>query len=273
MQTFRGANQEYALFISIVLTALLILYSIKIKKGEIRLEDILKEIQEKLFSLCDEKYRDFNSSLIPNIDKALFIGVRSKLLRDIAKKLWKSGRSGDFLSELPHKYFEENLIHGYIISLENSFDNALAETEKFLPYIDNWAVCDLFSPKVFSENKKKLSEKVKKWLNSDRVYTVRFGINMLMTHFLGEDFEKWQMDAVVSIRSSEYYVKTAQAWYVATALTKQYEAALPVITEKRLDRETHNKAIQKAVESRAISDETKKLLRTYKIKGYVLKNN
>lgn len=229
--------------------------------------DITKELQEQLFSLCDEKYRDFNSSLIPNIDKDLFIGVRSKPLRDISKKLWKSGRAKDFLLQLPHKYFEENLIHGYIISLENSFDNALAETEKFLPFIDNWAVCDLFSPKVFSENKKELSEKVKKWLNSDRVYTVRFGINMLMTHFLGEDFEKWQMDAVASIRSSEYYVKTAQAWYVATALTKQYESAFPVIMEKRLDRETHNKAIQKAVESRVISDETKKMLRTYKIKN------
>lgn len=229
--------------------------------------DITKELQEQLFSLRDEKYRDFQASLIPTADKDTIIGVRVPKLRALAKAVSKDERKDGFLETLPHKYYEENLLHGYIISLENSFDNALAETEKFLPFIDNWAVCDLFSPKVFSENKKELSEKVKKWLNSDRVYTVRFGINMLMTHFLGEDFEKWQMDAVASIRSSEYYVKTAQAWYVATALTKQYESAFPVIIEKRLDRETHNKAIQKAVESRVISDETKKMLRTYKIKN------
>lgn len=230
------------------------------------MSDILNEIEKELFSLADEKYRDFSASLIPTVDKNNVIGVRTPELRKLAKTLAKDERTAEFLSALPHKYQEENSLHGFIISLEKDFDTAVSEIERFLPFIDNWAVCDTTSPKVFAKNKPALLEYIKKWLRSDRTYTVRFGVGMLMQHFLDEAFESEQMTLVADIRSEEYYVKMMQAWYFATALAKQYDAAFEVIKEKRLEKWTHNKTIQKAVESYRITDEKKALLREYRIK-------
>ena len=228
--------------------------------------DILNEIENELFALQDEKYRDFSASLVPTLDKKSFIGVRNPQVRTLAKKYAKDERIGEFLSTLPHKYQEENVLHGFIISLEKDFDKAILETERFLPYIDNWAVCDTTSPKVFAINKPALLTYIKKWIKSDEPYTVRFAIGMLMRHFLDEDFEAEQMELVVSVDSEEYYVRMMQAWYMATALAKQYDAAFEVIQQKRLPKWTHNKSIQKAVESYRITDEQKALLKTCRIK-------
>ncbi|MGN0602405.1 MAG: DNA alkylation repair protein [Oscillospiraceae bacterium] len=230
------------------------------------MSDIVNEIEKELFSLADEKYRDFSASLIPTVDKNNVIGVRTPELRKLAKTLAKDERTAEFLSALPHKYQEENALHGYIISLEKDFDTAVSEIERFLPFIDNWAVCDTTSPKVFANNKPALLEYIKKWLRSDRAYTVRFGVGMLMQHFLDEAFESEQMTLVADIRSEEYYVKMMQAWYFATALAKQYEAAFEIIRDKKLDKWTHNKTIQKAVESYRITDEKKEILKGYRIK-------
>lgn len=230
------------------------------------MSDIIKEIETELFALQDEKYRDFNASLVPTLDKNSFIGVRSPELRMLAKKYAKDERIETFLSALPHKYQEENTLHGFIISLEKDFDKAIAETERFLPYINNWAVCDGTSPKIFGKNKPELLEYIKKWIKSDEPYTVRFAIGMLMQHFLDEEFEPWQMELVISVNSEEYYIRMMQAWYMATALAKQYDAAFEVIKAKKLPKQTHNKSIQKAVESYRITDERKEILKGYRIK-------
>lgn len=230
------------------------------------MSDIIKEIETELFALQDEKYRDFNASLVPTLDKNSFIGVRSPELRRLAKKYAKDERIEAFLSALPHKYQEENTLHGFIISLEKDFDKAIAETERFLPYINNWAVCDGISPKVFAKNKPELLEYIKMWIKSDETYTVRFAIGMLMRHFLDEEFEPWQMEFVISVDSEEYYIRMMQAWYMATALAKQYDAAFEVIKAKKLPKWTHNKSIQKAVESYRITDERKALLKACRIK-------
>lgn len=230
------------------------------------MSDIINEIETELFALQDEKYRDFNASLVPTLDKNSFIGVRSPELRRLAKKYAKDERIEVFLSALPHKYQEENTLHGFIISLEKDFDKAIAETELFLPYINNWAVCDGISPKVFAKNKPELLEYIKMWIKSDETYTVRFAIGMLMRHFLDEEFEPWQMEFVISVDSEEYYIRMMQAWYMATALAKQYDAAFEVIKAKKLPKWTHNKSIQKAVESYRITDERKALLKACRIK-------
>lgn len=230
------------------------------------MSDIINEIETELFALQDEKYRDFNASLVPTLDKNSFIGVRSPELRRLAKKYAKDERIEAFLFALPHKYQEENTLHGFIISLEKDFDKAIAETERFLPYINNWAVCDGISPKVFAKNKPELLEYIKKWIKSDETYTVRFAIGMLMQHFLDEGFEPWQMELVISVDSEEYYIRMMQAWYMATALAKQYDAAFEVIKAKKLPKQTHNKSIQKAVESYRITDERKALLKACRIK-------
>lgn len=230
------------------------------------MSDIITLIESRLFELQDEKYRDFSAKLVPTLDKERFIGVRTPELRKLAKEFAKDERIGEFLAALPHKYQEENALHGYIISLEKDFDTAVSEIERFLPYIDNWSVCDTTAPKVFSKNKPALMPYIIKWVNSGETYTVRYGIGMLMSLFLDDDFAPEQMELVVSVKSEEYYVKMMQAWYMATALAKQYDAALEVIKEKRLEKWTHNKSIQKAVESYRITDEKKALLKTYRIK-------
>ena len=227
---------------------------------------ILDEIRNELFKMQDIAYRDFNSKLIPTVDKSLFIGVRTPELRKYAKQLAKREDIEEFLHSLPHKYFDENQLHAFIVSEIKDFKICVDKVNEFLPHIDNWATCDQLSPKVFKKNHKELIAYIKEWLESDKVYTRRFGIGMLMEHFLDEDFDIIYPDTVSNIRSDEYYVNMMIAWYFATALAKRYESVLPFIEKRSLDIWTHNKAIQKAVESLRISDEKKEYLKSLKIK-------
>ena len=224
------------------------------------------EIRELLFQARDEEYGKFQSKLIPEIADNNFIGVRTPELRKIAKTLSKDPNIGDFLNELPHRYFDEDQLHSFIISEIKDMDKCIEEVERFLPYVNNWATCDQLTPKAFKKHKDKLLEKIKVWIASDKTYTVRFGMEMLMTHFLDDEFDISYPEMVAGVKSEEYYIRMMQAWYFATALAKQYKAVLPFITDRKLDKWTHNKAIQKAVESRRISQETKDYLKSLKYK-------
>ena len=225
------------------------------------------EIKNELLSMQDKKYRDFNSKLIPNVDIETMIGVRTPELKKYAKLLVKREDVGEFLNELPHRYFDENQLHAFIISEIKDIESCLKEVENFLPYIDNWATCDQLSPKVFKKHHKELLKALRKWIKSDETYTVRFAIGMFMQHFLEEDFDLEYPEMVAAIRTEEYYINMMTAWYFATALAKQYEVVLPYIENKRLDTWTHNKAIQKAVESYRITDEQKAYLKGLKVKN------
>lgn len=227
----------------------------------------LAEIQRELFDLQDENYRKFSSSLMPTVDAELVIGVRTPDLRKFAKKLANDPGMDIFLHSLPHWYYEENNLHGFLIEGMKDFEICVRELEVFLPYIDNWATCDLISPKTFKKHLPELLDKIRVWIVSDRVYTVRFGIGMLMKYYLDDAFEPEYLEMVCSVRSEEYYVNMMVAWYFATALAKQYDSALPYIEQKKLETWTHNKAIQKSVESRRITEEQKNYLRSLRIKG------
>lgn len=220
-------------------------------------------LTDNLFSLQDEKYRDFQRRLIPNIVSEAIIGVRTPDLRRLAKEL---DEKETFLDTLPHRYFEENQVHDFLLERETDFDTALSRVESFLPYIDNWATCDQLIPKAFKKHRQELLPAIRRWLSSDHTYTIRFGMKMLMDHFLDEDFDPVYLEWVAGVRREDYYVKMMAAWYFATALAKQYDAALPFITEGRLEAWTHNKAIQKAVESYRIPPEQKELLKSYRVK-------
>lgn len=227
---------------------------------------ITNEIKTRLFELQDLSYRDFQSKLIPTVDKGLVIGVRTPALRVLAKEHAKRGDISEFISELPHKYFDEYQLHAFIISLTKDFDDCVGEVDRFLPFVDNWATCDQLSPKVFKKHKDELLSCIYRWLESGETYTVRFAVKMLMEHFLDQDFDSKYPELVAKIRSDEYYVNMMSAWYFATALAKQYDRILPFIEKNRLDKWTHNKAVQKAVESRRVSDSQKKYLKTLKRK-------
>ena len=228
---------------------------------------ITQEIEQALFALQDAPYRDFQAKLLPNLPPEKYIGVRTPALRDCAKTLSKRPDIGDFLAALPHAYFDENQLHAFIISLERDYDRCVAEVNAFLPFVDNWATCDQLSPKVFKKHRAELLDEIKSWLNSDRTYTVRFGVGMLMEHFLDADFDPAYPEWVAALRSEEYYINMMIAWYFATALAKQYDAALPFIEGNRLDPWTHNKAIQKALESYRVPQERKDHLRSLKRSG------
>lgn len=225
-----------------------------------------EEIVKTLFELSDAQYRDFQGKLIPTAPPGKMIGVRTPQLRKFAKSLAVSGDYEDFLNDLPHRYFDENQLHAFIVSEIKDFDCCVEEVCRFLPYVDNWATCDQMSPKVFKKRRRDLLPYIYKWIDSSEVYTVRFGLGMLMAYFLDEDFDVLYLETAANVRSEEYYVKMMVAWYFATALAKQYEAALPFIEERRLDKWTHNKAIQKAVESYRITNEQKKRLKELKVK-------
>jgi len=226
----------------------------------------MTEIQERLFELQDEKYRDFQAKLIPTADPASVIGVRTPELRKLAKELSKKDDIDAFLEALPHGYFDENQLHAFILSGMKDYGKCMSGVCSFLPFVDNWATCDQMSPKVFGKNKDDLLTHIKEWLRSDRTYTVRFAVGMLMEHFLGDDYDIAYPEMVAAIRSDEYYVNMMRAWYFATALAKQYDSAVRFIEEKKLDRWTHNKAIQKSVESYRITPEQKTYLKSLKIK-------
>lgn len=225
----------------------------------------MTEIQKKLLALCDEEYKAFNSRLIPTVKLENQIGVRIPHIRKLAKEIRDTEEAEEFLSSLPHRYFEENNLHGYLLEGEKDFHKALALTEEFLPYIDNWATCDTVSPKAFRKNLPCLYERIRAWLNSGNTYTIRFGVNMLMKFFLDENFTEETLTLVSDIESEEYYVNMVRAWFFATAMAKQRVSTLPFLEEKRLDRWTHNKTIQKCIESYRISDEDKKLLKEMRL--------
>ncbi len=223
-----------------------------------------KEITEKLFSLSDEKYRNFHSKLMPTVDKNKVIGVRTPTLRKFCSELYKSADCKDFMLDLPHKYYEEDNLHAFFIDKMKDFDECVSAIEKLLPYIDNWATCDMLRPKTLKKKPKRLLGYIYKWLGSDKVYTVRYGIGCLCSFYLDENFSPEQLSRVAEIKSEEYYINMMIAWYFATALAKQYESTVPYIEERKLPEWVHRKTIQKAVESYRISDETKAYLRSLK---------
>ena len=224
------------------------------------------EIVAELFRLQDKEYARMQAKIIPTVSPDRIIGVRTPALRDFAKSLNKDQDIGEFLSYLPHQYFDEDQLHAFVISLERDFDKCIAEVDAFLPFIDNWATCDQLSPKAFRKEPEKLLPYIQIWIKSDRTYTVRFAIGLLMQHFLDDHFDLKYADEVAGIRSEEYYIKMMIAWYFATALAKQYELVLPYLKDKRLDDWVHNKAIQKSIESYRITDEQKEYLRTLKVR-------
>lgn len=221
-----------------------------------------EELHHRFLSLQDPDYRDFQCRLIPGIDPRRIIGVRTPALRKIAREM---GMDEAFLRQLPHMFFEENQVHIFILNIGKDFDQVLSEMERFLPYADNWATCDQLTPRVFKTHRGELLPHIRQWLQSDHPYTIRFAMKMLMDHFLEDDYDAEYPHLVAAVQSEEYYVRMMQAWYFATALAKQYHAALPYITEHRLERWTHNKAIQKAVESYRITPEQKEFLKQYRI--------
>lgn len=224
------------------------------------------DIRARLFALADPAYGDFHAGLMPGIPRERIIGVRVPHLRTLAKALRSTPAGEAFLAELPHLYYEENNLHGFLLDHIRDFDACLAATERFLPCIDNWATCDGTSPRALILKPDVLLAHVEAWLASDHTYTVRFGIETLMRHFLDARFSTAYPDAVVALRSDAYYINMMIAWYFATALAKQYDAILPYIENHRLDRWTHNKTIQKAVESCRITEVQKAYLRTLRIR-------
>lgn len=223
-------------------------------------------IRETLFSLREEKFAAFQARLIPNVAPERIIGVRTPALRKLAKTLRGSGQGEEFLKALPHEFFEENNLHAFLLCEMKDFEACVQAVEDFLPYVDNWATCDQMSPGVFRKNKQALLPHIRRWIASEQCYTRRFGIGMLMSHFLDEDFREEYLSLVSDIRSEEYYVNMMIAWYFATALAKQYEAALLYLENRRLAPWVHNKAIQKALESFRVSDGHKTYLKTLKIR-------
>lgn len=224
----------------------------------------MTEIQKTLFLLRDEKYREFNASLIPTVDKESVIGVRTPEIRKLAKELIKSRSAEGFISSLPHRYFEENQLHAFIIAEIKDFSECIKAVDEFLPYIDNWATCDQLSPKCFKKNRERLLPYIDEWIKSGKAYAVRFAILCLMRYFLGEEYRDEYPVKVASVKSDEYYVKMAVAWYFATALSTNYGEVIKFISENRLDVWTHNKAIQKSIESYRITDVHKDELRLLK---------
>lgn len=230
------------------------------------MDTLEKRVQTALFGMQDLEYKAFHSRLMPTVDPDKIIGVRTPQLRKFAREFAKGEDAAAFLDILPHTYYEENNLHGFLIEGIKDFGQTVAALDAFLPYVDNWATCDLMAPKVFKKYPQELFDKIKQWIASGQTYTIRFGIGMLMRFYLDEQFQTEYPTLVAAVRSEEYYVNMMIAWYFATALAKQYDAILPYFQQKMLDPWTHNKAIQKAVESYRITDEQKVYLRTLKIK-------
>ncbi|MCQ2452122.1 MAG: DNA alkylation repair protein [Oscillospiraceae bacterium] len=224
-------------------------------------------IAEELFALQDKEYAAFQAKLTPGIEAERIIGVRVPRARELAKRLYREGDYHPFLNSLPHLYFDENILHALLISEIKDFDTCMVELEKFLPYIDNWAVCDILSPKVFQKRKGQLLTAIQGWVASPLAYTCRFGMEMLMTHFLDDAFLPEYLELPSRVRSQEYYVNMMTAWFFATALAKQWDSAITYLEQNRLDTWTHNKTIQKARESYRISADQKEYLKTLKRKG------
>ncbi len=228
------------------------------------MSEFTERIRADLFGLQDMVYHDFQAKLIPNIDEGNVIGVRTPPLRKYARKLAKNPQSREFLEELPHRYYDENNLHAFLVEQEKDYGECLQKVERFLPYVDNWATCDMMSPKVFAKHTDELLGEIRRWIASGETYTVRFGIGMLMRYYFDDKFRTEYLDLVADLRPGEYYIDMMVAWYFATALAKQYDAVLPYFEKERLPLWTHNKAIQKACESYRVTVEEKRVLRKFK---------
>ena len=229
----------------------------------------MQEITTQLFIMQDNEYKEFHGRLMPTVNPDTILGIRVPILRKFSNQLAKSlskEKLLEFMNELPHKYYEENNIHAFLIEKIKDFDECIVALEKFLPFVDNWSTCDMMNPKILKKNTQQLFCKIKEWITSPNVYTIRYGIGMLIRYFLDDNFKTEYLDMVAAVKSDEYYVNMMKAWFFATALAKQYEATLPYIKEKRLDNWSHNKAIQKSIESFRVPKEHKEELRRYKIK-------
>lgn len=226
----------------------------------------MNNLQKELLNISDAKYAAFQAKLTPSVDPQLFLGVRVPVLRKFAKEYIKNKDALSFLDALPHKYYDENMLHALLISEMKDFDQIISYLNKFLPFVDNWAVCDIMSPKALKKNKTKLIENIEKWIKSKETYTSRFGIEMLMSFYLDDDFKESYLKYVADVRSSEYYLNMMIAWFFATALTKQWDATIPYIEKQMLDKWTHNKTIQKALESYRITEAQKEYLKKLKVK-------
>ena len=229
------------------------------------MSEVEARIRARLFEMQDVQYREFTAKLIPTVSPERIIGVRTPDLRKYAAELSRTEDAAAFLALLPHRYHEENTLHGFLIGRIADYDACVAALDAFLPYVDNWATCDSIRPRCFKRNLSRLIGEIRRWMASEQTYTVRFGIEMLMCFYLDGAFDPVYLDWVADLRSEEYYVNMMIAWFFATALAKQWDAALPVIEARRLDPWVHNKAIQKAVESYRIPADRKNLLRTRKI--------
>ncbi len=229
-------------------------------------EEMTRDVQKRLFEMRDTGYRDFHARLIPTVKKEKIIGIRTPMIRKFAKEFGKTEESEMFLKALPHQYYEENNLHGLLIEQIRDYDKCLKELERFLPHIDNWATCDLLALHMMKKHRDIFIREIYRWMESDKPYIIRFGISMLMRHYLDEGFKPEYPEKVATIRSEEYYVNMMRAWYFATALAKQYEKILPFLEEQRMDIWTHNKTIQKSIESYRITQEQKDHLRTLRIK-------
>ena len=229
-------------------------------------EEMIDKIEQKLISYQDLEYREFQAKLTPSISKDSLIGVRNPDVKKIAKEIIKDGEEDLFVSLLPHRYYEENNLHSYIISECKDYDKTIRLLDEFLPYVDNWATCDIIAPKVFKKNLDKLFKETNRWIKSDKTYTIRFGIKILMNCYLDDSFKKEYLEIPLSVKSDEYYVNMMIAWYYSTALVKQYDETIKIIESKKLDKWIHNKSIQKAIESFRVSDDKKEYLRSLKIK-------
>lgn len=219
-------------------------------------------IRENLFALQDKAYGDFQAKLTPGIPRDSVIGVRVPEVRKLAGRIANQPETAAFLQDLPHRYFDENMLHGLLLSEMRDYRACMAAVDEFLPYVDNWAVCDIMSPKVFKKNKPDLLDKIKEWTASEKTYTCRFGIETLMRYFLDGDFKPEYLDIPASVHSEDYYVRMMVAWFFATALAKQWDAAVRYIENRQLDTWTHNKTIQKARESYRITPDRKEYLKT-----------
>lgn len=224
----------------------------------------MNKILDILYKEADSDYKKFNAKLIPNVNIENIIGVKIPIIRRIAKEIYNSEECVNFLNDLPHKYLEENILHSCLISLNNDYDLVINELDEFLPYIDNWSVCDTLKPKVLINNKEKTYIKIKEWIKSKDTYMVRFAITILLNYYLDEDFKDEYNDLVMSIKTDEYYINMAIAWYFSFALIKQYNRTIKIIESKKLSKFIQNKSIQKAIESKRINDEIKEYLRSLK---------
>lgn len=229
-------------------------------------EQWFKDLEQRLFSLQDLEYKAFHCRLMPTVDPSRVIGIRTPALRTLAKEFAKQPEAAQFLDSLPHDYYEENNLHGFLVSAIKDPEEAISQLDRFLPYVDNWATCDMLSPKAFQKESPLILPKIRAWLSDSHAYTIRFGIGMLLKFYLDDRFSPEFLSWAAEVGSEEYYVRMMVAWYFATALAKQYDAALPYITEHRLPDWIHNKAIQKAIESNRIPPETKVFLRNLKVK-------